>query len=220
MAKIRESDPKNRSGSYDRLFGHEQLGELMSKVHSASIRAGKELEALIKERIDIVDDLDEFLDDLQNDVIHSGIFLVTKSVIKKSKLHINGSEPDFIIFKDYHCYIIELKDGHVFDTKKVAGERASLYGFADRNIEKLTNNISVYFCSFNQEDHHVIWDGFKRMIDFDEVMTGREFCELLEIDYDEIVEIRSRDAEDNIHYLVEELLYIPKIKRLIDEVSG
>jgi len=213
MAKIRESNPKNRSGSYDRLFGHEQLGELMSKVHSASIRAGKELEALIKERIAPVDDLDEFL---QIGAIPEGIFLVTKSVIQKSTLHINGSEPDFIIFKQQHCYIIELKDGHVFDTKKVDGERASLYGFKNRNTEKLGGNISIYFCSFNQEDHDIIWDGFKRKIEFKEVMTGREFCELLEIDYDEIVEIRSHDTEDNIHYLVQELLRIPEITRLID----
>ena len=217
MAKIRESNPKNRSGSYDRLFGNEKLGELMSKVQSASIRAGNELETLIKERIDIVDDLDEFL---QMDAIPEGIFLVTKSVIKKSKLHINGSEPDFILFKQQHCYIVELKDGHVFDTKKVDGERASLYGFADRNIEKLTNNISVYFCSFNQEDHHIIWNGFKRMIEFEEIMTGREFCELLEIDYDEIVEIRSRDAEDNTRYFLEELLRMPEIGRTIIDIIG
>ena len=217
MAKIRESNPKNRSGSYDRLFGNEKLGELISKVQSASIRAGNELEKLIKERIDVVDDLDEFL---QMDAIPEGIFLVTKSVIKKSQLHINGSEPDFIIFKQQHCYIVELKDGHVFDTKKVDGERASLYGFAERNAQKLRDNISVYFCAFNQKDHHVIWDGFKRMIEFEEIMTGREFCELLEIDYDEIVEIRSRDTEDNTRYFLEELLRIPEIERTIIDIIG
>ena len=217
MAKIRESNPKNRSGSYDRLFGNEKLGELMSKVQSTSIRAGNELETLIKERIDIVEDLDAFL---QADAIPEGIFLVTKRVIKQSQLRINGSEPDFIIFKQQHCYIVELKDGHVFDTKKVDGERASLYGFADRNMEKLTNNISVHFCSFNQEDRQIIWNGFKRMVDFEEIMTGREFCELLEIDYDEIVEIRSRDAEDNTRYFLEELLRIPEIRNTITDIIG
>ena len=217
MAKIRESNPKNRSGSYDRLFGNEKLGELMSKVQSASIRAGNELETLIKERIEIVEDLDAFL---QADAIPEGIFLVTKKVIKQSQLHINGSEPDFIIFKQQCCYIVELKDGHVFDTKKVDGERTSLYGFADRNIDKLTENTSVYFCSFNQEDRHIIWNGFKRMVDFEEIMTGREFCELLEIDYDEIVEIRSRDAEDNTRYFLEELLRIPEIGNTITDIIG
>ena len=216
MAKVRESDPKNRSGSYDRLFGNEQLGKLMSKVQSASIRAGNELEKLIQTRISPVNNLDAFL---RRDTLPEGIFLVTKKEIKRcTELNINSSKPDFIIFKQQHCYIVELKDGHVFDTKKVDGERASLYGFAERNAEKLRGNISIHFCAFNQEDHDVIWSGFKRMIQFEEVMTGREFCELLEIDYDEIIEIRSRDAEDNVHYFIQEFLHIPEIKSIVEDV--
>jgi len=44
MAKIRERNPKNVSGGYQRIFGVTELGFLMSKVHSAGIASGKELE--------------------------------------------------------------------------------------------------------------------------------------------------------------------------------
>ena len=51
------------------------------------------------------------------------IFLAHKKQIKKSKsLSRSGAEPDFMIFKRYNknqvCHVVELKDGHVFDTKK------------------------------------------------------------------------------------------------------
>ena len=49
-------------------------------------------------------------------------------------------------------------------------------------------------------------------------MTGQEFCDLLEIDYDEIVEVRKPDAEDNILYFLEELLRIPETKSLIEDI--
>ena len=56
-------------------------------------------------------------------------------------------------------------------------------------------------------------------IDWDEAMTGREFCNLLEIDYDEIVNERLQDTEDNTLYFVQELLSIPEIRSLISEVQ-
>ena len=50
MAKIRERTPKNVSGGYERIFGIPELGMLMSKVQSAVISSGNELEKLIQDR--------------------------------------------------------------------------------------------------------------------------------------------------------------------------
>ena len=43
-------------------------------------------------------------------------------------------------------------------------------------------------------------------------MTGREFCELLEINYDEIVKTRQSDQKDNMKYFLEELSHIEEVK--------
>ena len=42
MAKIKDSKPKGTSRGYHRLFGNDELGDLMSKVQSAVIRSGIE----------------------------------------------------------------------------------------------------------------------------------------------------------------------------------
>lgn len=220
MAKIEDSRPKGTSRGYHRLFGNDEMGDLMSKVHSAQIRTGNELEKMIKERITPIGDLNVFLG---RDTLPNGIFLATKKEIKRcTELNINDKNPDFIIFKhrdgNQHCYIVELKDGHVFDTKKVLGERETLYKFAERNTENLKHSISVHFCSFNQEDRQVIWEGFKRGIPIEEVMTGREFCELLEIDYDDIVEERLQYNEGNMQYFIQSLLHISEVREIIDEL--
>lgn len=220
MAKIRERIPKETSGGYDRLFGNEALGELMSKVQGAVISAGSELERLITEKVETIDDLDAFL---REDIMPDGVFLAQKKKIKVcTELDSQGSEPDFMIFKrrkdHQHCHIVELKDGHVFDTKKADSEREALHGFAERNAGRLPYRVSTHFCAFNQDDREVIWKGFKQRIDIEEAMTGREFCDLLEINYDEIVEVRKPDAEDNIRYFLEELLRIPETKSIIEDI--
>ena len=221
MAKIRYRTPKNVSGGYERIFGIPELGTLMSKVQSAVISSGNELEKLIQDRVEAIEDLDDFL---SRDTMPEGIFLATKKEIKRcSHLYINDKNPHSIIFKrqgDQHrCHIIELKDGHVFDTKKVLGEVETLHRFVERNAETLRHSISTHFCAFNQEDRQAVWDGFKRGIDWDEAITGREFCNLLEIDYDEIVNERLQDTEDNTLYFVQELLSIPEIRSLISDVQ-
>ena len=55
-------------------------------------------------------------------------------------------------------------------------------------------------------------------------MTGREFCELLEIDYDEIVERRKADQESNLRCFVRELARIDRVagefRRLLEAGRG
>ena len=70
-----------------------------------------------------------------------GVFLATKRQIKKSgTLDFAGSEPDFMVFKRRKkiqaCHIVELKDGHVFDTKKAGAERTAMHRFIERNARQ------------------------------------------------------------------------------------
>lgn len=123
MAKIEDATPKNISGSYSRLFGSDKLGYLISKVHSASVSSGNELEKLILERVQRIDNLDEFL---KQEIMPDGVFIVPRKQIKKCSVLKSNQEPKFLIFKrrggEQNCYVIELKDGHVFDTKRAGAD--------------------------------------------------------------------------------------------------
>ncbi len=71
--------------------------------------------------------------------------------------------------------------------------------------------MSCHICCFNQEDVQSIFLGFKKRISTDEILTGRQFCKLLEISYDEIVGIRRKDGAKNLTFFVKELSKIDKV---------
>jgi hypothetical protein len=123
------------------------------------------------------------------------VFVATKAAIKKCRtIESISAEPDFVVFERrigrQHCYVIELKDGDAFDTKKAAGERENLHRFVHVIAPLVRFTITVHICSFHQNDRHAIVNGFKRKITLQEAMTGREFCNLVNVDYDEIVNLR------------------------------
>ena len=220
MARVRNANPRNKSGSYARLFGDDELGDLVSKIHSAAISSGTELEAMIGNAVENIQDLDMFL---KQEIMLEGVLLARKKQIKSSKiLDFVGPEPDFMVFKRRKgiqtCHVIELKDGHVFDTKKASMEHQSIHGFVEKNGQHIQYRIKCHFCAFNQEDRNVIWEGFKKRIAPEEAMTGREFCELLEINYDEIVDGRRADGPDNIEFLLAEMIKIEPIRQRLREL--
>ena len=214
MALIRDAKPKKVSGGYVRIFGNEQVGSLMSRVQSAVISAGKELEKLIIEQTQQIDDIDKFV---KQNLMASGVFVANKKQVKKCKiLSFSGAEPDFIIFKrtgkKQNCYVVELKDGDTFDTKKASAERLALLSFVNANAASMPFTMSIHFCCFNQNNREEIVTGFKRKINIEEAMTGREFCELLELDYDEIVKEREARVDDNLPYFLSELIKIDVVR--------
>lgn len=219
MTKIPKKLKNKSSGSYARLFDNPVLGDLISRVHSGSIQAGNKLEGIIIERVEAIDDLDTFL---SKEIMPDGVLLATKKQIKNStRLNATGSEPDFMIFKrregSQHCHVVELKDGYSFDTKKSEAEHTNLHSFVEKNARRLPYRTFTHFCAFNEESNEVVWKGFKRRISIEEAMTGRQFCELLEIDYDEIVETRTSDTAYNRQLFVTDLLKIDQMRDLIEE---
>ena len=223
MALIRNAAPKNISGAYVRLFDNHELGTLVSKLQSTVISSGSELEKIITKQVENIPDLDAFL---EQEIMPEGVYMACKQQMKQSKtLDFSEAEPDFMIFKRrenrQRCHIVELKDGHVFDTKKASAERQAMQGFTERNALHLPYVVSCHFCAFNQEDKETILTGFKNKITRDEVMTGREFCELLEIDYHQIVSSRLSEGAANLDYFCREWVKIPAVRerlgRLIKE---
>lgn len=139
MAKLKDAKGKDSSGGYTRLFDDTAVGRLMSRVHGAVISAGNELENMIKERVQIIENLDEFL---KREIMPDGVFVADKQKVKGCRtLDFAGAEPDFVIFKrrdgEQRCHVVELKDGHAFDTKKAAAEHQAMHAFISKNAQNL-----------------------------------------------------------------------------------
>lgn len=230
MVKIEDSHPKKVSGSYSRLFGDDDLGYLMSRVQSASIRAGNELEQIITEKsrsIDSIEGIDGLDDFLELKIMPNGSYIATKRQIKASKvISFAGTEPDFMVFQKTEgkqtCRIIELKDGDTFDTKKSASEHKSLHDFMGGNAQNIPCTVSVHICCFNQDSKEKIIKGFKNKITQKMAMTGKEFCELLLLEYDEIVQMREQHQKENITYFLTQLIELQEeaITALLEERNG
>ena len=220
MAKLEDSKPKDSSGAYARALGNRDLGALITRVHSTSISNGSELEKLIANEVKGIENLDEFLEQPK---MPEGVFLASKRQVKRSQtLDSNNSEPDFLIFKRRDgvqtCHLIELKDGHSFDTKKASGEKAAMQTFMEKNGARMSYTMDIHFVAFNMCNRDKIVTGFKNRITSDEAMTGREFCVFIEIDYDEIVERRMQDQQSNFDYFIRELIKIDQIRSAVEEM--
>lgn len=218
MAKMSARVAKESSGGYERVFGNKELGNLITKVHVTSIANGAELEKILSTCVENkIDDLDHFL---STDTMPDGVFLATQSKIKLSQTFDTvRNEPDFLVFAQtnggQNCYVIELKDGHVFDTKKAEAEYRNLKDFVAKNAGKIPFTFSVFVVGFNQNSKDAIVSGFKNKISKDEAMTGREFCKLLSIDYSEIINVRKADQNENIDYFINELMKIPTVRQKV-----
>lgn len=201
---------------YTRLFGVPALGNLMSRIQGAVISSGNELEKLIWERVNQIEDLDNFLEaTLQGG--ENKVFVASKQQIKKSKKIHSRYEPDFVGFnpKQRQCYIIEVKDGDQFDTKKAAGEHQTLYNFRNDVSSVLSYSAAVYICSFNARTKDEIVLGLKNQFSKEETLTGKEMCDLFGIDYQEIIKNRTNDQRANLRFFIVEILKIPAIKKKI-----
>jgi len=222
MAKIRDASPKTSSGGYQRVFANEELGNLITKVHTTNISNGTELEKIIQQLIKddgrVVDDCKEFF---ANPIDEGMVYLIPKKIIKKwDKIQFDKAEPDFIIVANMDklkkCYIIELKDGNNFDTKKSSAEKETLTKFRNTIAQHIEYTTSIHVCCFNAQTNKEVSNAFKGKFTLDEVMTGEEFCTLLGVNYQNIVDNRASDALDNIDYFVNELLKIDAVKERIN----
>ena len=188
----------------------------MSRIQAVVISSGSELEQLIWSRVVQIDDLDNFL----KTTLHSEedrIFVARKQQIKACQTIKSEYEPDFLAFHPLtrNCYIVEIKDGDQFDTKKAAGERQMLGNFRTDISHSVPYITNIYLCSFNSSTKEEIYRGLKRKFQISELITGRELCDLFRIEYDSLVKHRQRDQLANLEYMVQELLAIDGIRDVV-----
>ena len=221
-ALLREARGRGESKSpsgYTRILGNNDLGNLISKLQATVISAGSELEKLIWERCSKINNLDDYL---KNTPYPPGIYVASKKQIKTSLVAQSSFEPDFVAFQrtednQQNCYVIEVKDGDQFDTKKSAGEKKHLYDYLNFISQKIQFTVKPIICSFNAIDKQQVITGFKNIISKDEAYTGKELCELLNIDYSEIIDARKYHQRENMHFFIEALLQINEVRELILE---
>lgn len=201
------SDDQTESG-YERLFGHHELGILISKIQSAVISAGTELEKIIADEVE------------NQDGVSIQKINKERRIFKEVK---NGKDVqvDCVIMQKDKIILIEIKDGDTFDTKKVAGEIQSLFAVRDyliRHEKYKPENIQIRYCSFNAINHEQIEAGTKHLLPAGVPMTGYELCEILDIDYDDILQKRKKDQKANVYYFLEELNKIPDIHEKLQNI--
>ena len=222
MSKIRDRKGRTDGNSgYTRVIKNEELGQLLSRVQACVIANGTELEKIILERSNLIDDLEKFADSLEKREEKDGVYVCSKKVYAKAKKYVvldSGNKkiiPDMLIFviqSQRCCKVIELKDGDAFDTKKSSGEKEHLEEFVNKFGAKIPFRTDYFICCFNQLNKDLIYTGFKGDFDKDHILTGLELCEILGIDYYDILNLRKEDAEDNFDYFLDELLKINEVK--------
>jgi hypothetical protein len=219
MPKIADSKGRSDENSgYARLFGNQQLGQLMSRVQATVIRTGNELETMLEK--ETPDELKAHL----NDVLAGQKSIAKTQVVFRAKMPAigksRGEVADILVFDHAtkRAMVIELKDGDTFDTKKSSGELESMTIFAGWLANETGYNTTFYFCSFNLIDKQAIVYGAKGRFDVSHAMTGQELCELLSIDYDKFKKSRQKEQPENLHYFISELLKIDAVHKIISEL--
>lgn len=206
---------KNKKSGYSNLFPNhcQEICNLLTDIHAAKISSGTELENIIQnsEGINLIKEVDVFFDNI--DSFNDGIYLINKKYLKYSNLSkiiknklFKNILVDFIIVKinNYkkHCYIIELKSGSNFDTKKAPAERNNLLNYETQLSKIIQATTSIHICSFFEEDKNQIQKGLKNIFDKNEILTGTELCELLNISHSSVLEKNKKDQEENLKYFL------------------
>lgn len=209
MPKI--SDSKGRSdenSGYARLFGNQQLGQLMSRVQATVIRTGNELENFLEK------ETPNWIKTDFASALYGMLPLPDIQVVFQAKMppfgEDRGEKTDIVVIKHAkkNAFVVELKDGELKIMTRFASWLAEKTGY-------ITN---FYFCSFNQSNKQAIIAGAKGRFDASHAVTGRELCNILSIDYDTLRAKRQQEQPENLRYFINELLRIEEIRKLIKEL--
>ena len=220
MAKISES--RGSSGaSYERLFGNPAIGLLFSKVQSTVIRSGFELEKVLQKVAppEIQTTLEALADE---SLVKPPIQVVFKPSKPDPESKVKSIQADLLVADNVNrrFSLIEVKEGYLFDTKKADGELSSLRNITSWLAQEFAYRTHYYICAFNYENKEAIVNGLKKRFSIEHVMTGRELCEAINLDYDYVRELRKSDQAENRRYFMEGLLAIPEIRDEIRELLG
>jgi hypothetical protein len=209
------------TNTYSFLFDNQELGGLISAIHAAAITIGNELEKIIETNTNFyvvkeIDELESLLNSHNLISTKKNNFLIHKKIF--NKYFKTPVRPDFLILKtqEKELMIIETKLGFVFDTKKAKIEFDNLKNFQNEVSKLISYKTSIYICCFGTENRETIKAGLKSKFPIESILTGKELCNLLNIDYQKhFIDKKNFEAEENLSFLIAELLRIPEVKNKI-----
>lgn len=221
MARIKQDSGRSDGNSgYTRLFGIEELGRLIGRIQAACIVSGLQLEGLIQTLMprEQVRPMATVVDQIRSGQAMA-LPAVTVSFKGRGMTKSLGYEghADVVVFQHLTdcAIVIELKDGDNFDTKKSAGELLGLQKFAAWLATKTDYSVAYALCSFNQNDPYAIMRGLKGKFSREEVMTGKELCNLLGLNYERVVGLRMGEQNQNVRTFGRALLEIPELREVL-----
>lgn len=225
MALLSKAKPGRADGGYTRILGSAELGALISQVHACSISAGSELERIVPRHALTFKptDISAFI----GGTLQNGNYLVTKKSIREHFKSLISStiEPDFLIIcvVDTKIFIVELKDGDAFDTKKCRAEIEHLSEFTQKMKQWLCKNattaaysVDYRMCFFNAQSKDAVVLGMKGQLAKSRAWTGADFCKFLGISYTDIVEKRNHEAAANLDHFLKCLAAIPQVRERLE----
>ena len=217
--KIRNYKIKNpTSGSYARLLGNKKYAELMTKIHACVIAQGNQLEHdlfnFVRQNYPqcIVDNLPLLHSVLEHSIHNQPFYLLNLAVYQaflQAKDELKIKHPDFIVILPAKqvIYVVEVKEGYLFDTKKATGELMSLQTITNIFQKHVPYRVNYYLTSFYQTALTTIDSGLKKVFSQDHLLTGKSFCQLIHINYEQFLHFRNeqltQDQQDNCDYIFE-----------------
>jgi len=232
MMKKRNNGRIEDSGYYYTL-GDKYLAKLVQSVHACTISNGSELQRKIKEftpqDIQILQKKQKLTKKGQpysNPKYISGTEPTIKDIASAVKNKEDTFIPELIVDKDEieavgleldkryihldgvwtiggKVYITEIKEGSAFDTKKSSAEASSL-----SKVQKVFNNHGMT----NAQPLMVLWRlsniseaSVKSDLAKSYIITGRDFCNLVGLNFDQINKSREKDRELNRKFVKEAL---------------
>lgn len=203
---IEGRNPKTRpeDSNYLTLTGNIKLARVLQQVQSAMIAAGNELENTI---FDQYAGNKEKNVEIQNFVVPPGDVLLHQfSIPMGFKGREKGITSDFILITKEKAYVIEVKAGKDFDTKKSTAEidsgQATVKLLDDEFGLKTEFRMMLWNC--NDSKAAGVKDARAKSL----LMMRAEFCALLGISEEKINSVRTKHQEANRKYIYETLLEI------------
>jgi hypothetical protein len=208
---IEDRKPKGstKDSGYYRLIRDLKFADLLRKIQSCVIGNGNELEKLIYKNVRSENkfynrELSNFKLETVNDfVVQMKVPVPICFGLAKKNIAL-----DNVVFTPTDIYVIEIKDGFNFDTKKSQGEVKSLMAACDiiEKADPLNRKCisKIVFWSANSLQQV----SFKAKGSEDMWITGKDYSSKFNIDYNKVEAERMEDAEKNLTFLVEKLIDI------------
>ena len=197
---IENREPKGevKDSGYYRAVGDVAIADLLRKTQSAVIANGNELEKLIFK-------YSKHPKTLRDQKIPGFNLSQKQTFVVQMRIENPGSKNialDCFLAMPDQIYIFEMKDGMNFDTKKSAGEVASLKRAAAylKERDALSRPVIPKIVLWNCED--LSFSSFKCKEGVQMLMLGHEFAKLVGIDKKTVDKQRVRDRNINRAYII------------------